>query len=316
MKGRPTLYELLGVLPHALLADIKAGYRSEVNALEARRSALQPQVFTERMQMLRVACDTLTDAISRAGYDAKLLAAAARTAPPSAGRTGTAAASLALAMNGDPHAAAASADVRADALAMRADALALRAEAIMLRGGSAPGHLGAVDLAQGALTGVKRMVRAIGLLVVIGIAAFGITRCASNGSAHKRQLLEASAGEQAALQEYFQTHGVRPANITEMQLLEAARQRNETVLRQAEQHKRTQQQEITRFEEESRRLGERVSQDLRRQEEGGRRRAERERVLKEQAEQLKLEAELARSEPDRRRLELRRKQILEQINQL
>jgi curved DNA-binding protein CbpA len=306
MKGRPTLYELLGVLPQAPMADIKLGYRKEVHALEARRGTLQPQVFTERMQILRVACDTLTDAISRAGYDAKCRAAAAAAAVPG----------LALAMQSDPNPAAASADVRADAMSMRADALAMRADAIMMRGGLETGRVRGVDLAQGALTGLSRLVRAIGLLVVVGIVAFSLARCASVGSSSKRMAIEANAAEQAALQEYFQTHGVRPANLAELQLLEAARQRNETELRQAEQRKRTQQQELARFEEDARRQGAQVSRELQRQEHYGQLRAERERSLKEQADQLKLEAELARSEPDRRRLELRRQQTLDRINQL
>jgi curved DNA-binding protein CbpA len=306
MKGRPTLYELLGVLPEAPLAEIKTAFRSEVNALEAQRGALKTEVFAERMQMLRLACDTLTDAVARSAYDAKRLSSAAHATG------GAAAPSLALAMKAEPHGA----DAQADALAMRADALAMRADAMLLRARVENGPMRGGELAQGALTGVKHVVRAIGLLVVVGVVAFGITRCASGGSGSKRMAIEANATEQSALQEYFQAHGVRPANMTELQLLDAARRRNEIEQRQNEQRKRNQEQELARFEEDARRQGEQVSRELQRQEENGRQRAEQVRMLKDQAEQLKLEADLASNEPDRRRLELRRKQTLDQINRL
>jgi hypothetical protein len=325
MKARPTLYELLGVPQGAALAEIQAAYRLEVNALEAQRAAMPAPAFTDRMQMLRMAYSTLTDAASRTGYDAKLQEAAARAAPPAAPAYGTATPALALALGTDPHpgAAAASADARADALAMRADALALRADAMLLRAGIEPGLQrgggGGAGLAAGALTGVKLMARSIGLLVIVGFVVFGIARCSSTGSAQKRMAIEAKAAEQTALQEYFQTHGVRPANMAEMQLLEAERRRKDNEQRQAEQRKRFQAQEQTRFEEDARRRAEQVSSELNRQDQEARYRAERdaerERSLKARAEQLKLESDLARNEADRKRLDLLRKQTLEQLKQ-
>jgi hypothetical protein len=161
----------------------------------------------------------------------------------------------------------------------------------------------------------KRVVRAIGLLVVIGLIAFMLTRCATVGPAQNRLQLEQKISEQTVLQEYYQTHGVRPASIAEMELLEAERRRKESEGRQADKAQREREQAARRWEEESRRIGRQVSADLQRSEEVARARAERERELKFRAEQLKLESELARNEPDRRRLELQRKQILEQLQQ-
>jgi hypothetical protein len=48
-----------------------------------------------------------------------------------------------------------------------------------------------------------------------------------------RARLEAKAAEKTAVQEYFQTHGVRPANMAELELLEAERRRVRTVNVQA-----------------------------------------------------------------------------------
>lgn len=305
-RGKPRLYEVLGVPAAASAPQIRAAYRQQVSELEARRSSLPTSDFEERMQLLRIAYDTLIDPVSRAGYDEKLRAAAAAAVPV--------AGALALAPDGDPRAA--SLGVRAEAMAMRADAMSMRADALSLHGGldSAEGRAGSGAVADLLLVS-KRVVRAIGLLVVIGLVAFALTRCATVGSSQNRLQLEQKVSEQTALQEYYQSHGVRPASIAEMELLEAERRRKESEGRQSDKAQREREQAARRFEEDSRRIGKEVAANLQRSEEIARAQAERDRELTFRAEQLKLEAELARSEPDRRRLELQRKQILEKLKQ-
>jgi D-hexose-6-phosphate mutarotase len=172
-----------------------------------------------------------------------------------------------------------------------------------------------VAAAGDVLHGAKRVVRALGLLVVVGMTAFGIARCGTGTSTQNRVELERKAAEQTALQEYYQTYGVRPANMAELELMQAARQRTANEQRQTEQNRRAQEQAERHFEEESHRRGREVSEELRRADEAARRQAEQDRELKFRAEQLKLESELARSEADRRRLELQRRQTLEQLKQ-
>ncbi|MFL6691961.1 MAG: DnaJ domain-containing protein [Ramlibacter sp.] len=308
-KARPTLYELLGVAQGASVPEIQAAYRHEMNTLEAQRGTLQPVEFNDRSQLLRVAYSTLSDAVSRTGYDAKLETAARSTPAGAAAR--------ALAITPETAAGVASAGVRAEALSMRADALSLRADAMLMRAGvglPAERHP-AMAAAGDVLHGAKRVVRAIGLLFVVGMVAFGIARCASSGSAQKRIDFERKAAEQTALQEYYQTYGVRPANMAELELMQAARQRTANEQRQADQNRRAQDQAERRFEEESHRRGREVSEELRRADEAARLQAQRDRELKFRADQLKLESELARSEADRRRLELQRQQTLEQLKQ-
>jgi curved DNA-binding protein CbpA len=322
MKERPSLYDLLGVARTVPVAEIQAGYRREVGVLESRRSTVSAEVFNDHMQLLRMAYSTLSDVASRTGYDIKLEATAAARAAP---RPAAAAATPSLALGLAPQLAGtgASADVRADALSMRADALALRADAMLLRAGvPLPGERpgSGSSLTAGLTEGVKRIVRAIGLLVVLGFVAYGVTRCAVGGSAQKRvamQEREAKAAEQITLQEYYQTHGVRPASIAEMQLLDSARRSKENAQRQGEQTRRQQEQEEKRFEADARRRGDQVAAENQRAEQEARYRAERdvekERQLKARAEELKLEAELATNDANRRRLELQRKQTLEQL---
>jgi hypothetical protein len=310
-KSRSTLYELFGTPQAAGAAQLQAAYREQMNALEAQRASLPPDDFNERRQLLRVAYNTLADPVSRAGYDATLEAAArsARTAVA----TGTA-----LAPTPALAAGTMSVQARADALSMRADALSLRADALLLRAGvgapmeRSPGLAAAADVF-GAL---KRVVRALGLLVVLGVSAFGVSRCVVGGSAEKRITLEQKASEQTALQDYYQTHGVRPANLADMELMEASRRLQDNEGRQAEQARRQRDDKERRFEAESRQIGREVSERLRRDDDDARRRADRKQQLKFEADQLKLESELAQSEDERRRLKLRRQQILEQSDQL
>lgn len=308
MKGRPTLYELLGVPQSAATHVVQAAYRHALTALEAQRATLKPEDFSDRLQLLRLAHSTLSDPVSRMGYDAELEAAA------SAARSS--AANWALSARAETPATGA--DVRAEALSLRADALSLRADAMLARAGiEGASARQASSVPWGLLAGAKSVVRALGLLMVIGALTFGVTRCSMNGSTQQRSALEARAAEQTALQEYFQTHGVRPANMAEMELMEAARRGKANDARLAEQERRRQAEELRRFEEESRRRADEVSRELRLAEEEARRQAERDRErdqeLKFREEQLRLEAELAPTEAERRRLELQRQQLRQRL---
>lgn len=322
MKARPTLYELLGLAQTASTPEIDAAFRRESNALEAQRAAMDPREFNDRVQLLRVARSTLADPVSRTGYDAKL-EAMARSAPPAAAAR---AQSQALALRdepaGDPTATAAAAELRADALSLRADALSLRADALMARAGmdmpmERPAAGGALvlgkTLAEGALTGASRLTRALGLLVVIGIVTFLLARCAFSGSDNTAAQMKAM--EKVRLQEYYQTHGVRPANLAELELLEAERRRAENEERLAEQDRRRQEQaqqqqerQEQRFEEEARQRGQEVSAELRRAEEQQRYEQLREEQIKLQEEQTRLARERVQAEREQMRQEAQQQQ--------
>lgn len=303
MKTGATLYDILGITQNAGGAELQAAYRREVNALEARRGDIGAQEFGDRMQLLRLAYSTLSDAASRTGYDSKL---ASRTRTPAAAAAGRALATL------QPGPMAASAETRADALSLRADALALRADAMLVRAGldlPLETHGGAAQaVASGTFTFLKRFVRAIGLLVLIGIVTYAIARCSFGDASARRVAMEAKANEQTALQEYFQTHGVRPANMAELELLEADRRRRENESRQLTQDRQKQEQDTRRFEEEARRRAQQVSAELRRAEDLARWEAERERERQFREEQIKQHAKRMQQERERQqwREELRR----------
>ena len=293
MRTKATLYEMLGVQDSAGLAELQSAYRRELSLLESMRGSMSPQEFSDKAQLLRVAMNTLVDPVSRLGYDAKLAASRRTAADPVATRS--------LATRA---ADAAAVGTRADALSLRADALALRADAMLVRAGldapQAHGGSTALIVASAAMTALKRFVRALGLLVLVGIAAYGIARLAM-GDPSRRAAVESKAREQTAIQEYYQTHGVRPANMAELELLEAERRRRENQARQADQNREKQERDARRFEEESRQRGREVSEQLRMADEQARRDAERalwqeqmkqqERRLREEAEQRRIERE-------------------------
>lgn len=303
MKAKQTLYEILGVDPRSGLPELQAAFSVRMAALEQARSTLAPQAFSDRVQVLRVALSTLSDASSRFSYDAKLIASRNPVGAPEVG--------LAL-VPMVAEASNASADVRADALSLRADALSLRADAMMLRAKAENPKARSADVARtvasGTLTGFKYLTRAIGLLVIVAIGAFGLTRCMTGDSSAYRARLEAKAAEKTALQEYFQTYGVRPANMAELELLEAERRRRENSERANNQDRTKAEWEARQFEEDAQRRGREVSENLRLAEDRAERAQQREayeQQAKDRAEQAKKDAA---QQAEERRAERERQQ--------
>ena len=124
------------------------------------------------------------------------------------------------------------------------------------------------------------------------------------------ETLHRQASEKAALQEYYQAHGVRPANMAELQLLEAERQRQENAERQASGERRRAEEAQQRWEEESRRIGDQVTRDRIQAEEQSREEHQR---LKFEAERLVLEISETKDDRERRRLELQLRQLKERM---
>lgn len=299
MKDNRNLYELLGVRPQATNTEVRTGYRLELEALEAQRGTLSAQEFNDRVQLLRVAFTTLNDPISRAGYDADLDAAAKAAA--------------AVQYSGALATTASVSGARADALGLRADALALRADALMARADIAPSSLHGDGLFSDWSPSLRRLVSsAVLLLVVLGVVV-GVSRCTTKSARDQIELREAQerrAAEQAVLQDYYQTYGVRPANRAEMELMEAERRRKENAERQAATESRRVEEEQRRWEEESRRRGEEASRNVQAAMEASREEQQR---LKFEAEQIALEISLSNNDVDRKRLQLRLRQLKERM---
>jgi pyruvate/oxaloacetate carboxyltransferase len=123
--------------------------------------------------------------------------------------------------------------------------------------------------------------------------------------------LEARAAEQIRLQEYARTYGVRPANIAELERMEAERQRREIETRQADQERRRREEDKRRWEEEVRRASESVTYNIQQAQNAERLKAEQARELKFREEQLLLELQYAGTDAARQRIELQIRQLRE-----
>lgn len=287
MESKPTLYALLGVSQHAGVSEIQAAFQTRMGLLEANRNSLTPQAFNDQSQLLRVALSTLADSATRFGYDAKLNARARNSQG-------------ALVPLVVP-APAASAHAQADALSLRAEALSLRADAMMIRAGinlpdeSAAGVVQTV--ASGTVSVLKRVASAVGLLVIVGVGFFVATRFFLADAPVRRSVMEVKANEQIVLQEYYQTHGVRPASMAELELLQADQRRRENESKLVSQDREKQEREGRQFEEESRRRADQVAENLQRADEAAKREAERlryEDLRKKEMERQQAEAEQRR----------------------
>ncbi|MDO5692599.1 MAG: hypothetical protein Q4G70_08990 [Pseudomonadota bacterium] len=260
MSSKPSLYQLFGVGEHATAEQIREAFLSKSDEVRANAQGLPPEDVNDRLQVLKLALTTLVDPITRHAYDTKLRAQANTQA-------------LVTTNPSSPDAAQA----QAEALSMRADALSLRADALMIRAGAGAERDGSGGgFWQNAAGGLlNRFANAIGLVVIFSIVlGFASRAFFGGGSTPHPAAIEArqnKAQEQAALQEYYQTYGVRPANMAELELLEANRRRDEIAQRQARQNEEQAEAQMRRFEEDARRRGEEVSRNLQWAEEQSRR---------------------------------------------
>lgn len=296
MSKKPTLYAILRVPRTADIATIANASQAQLDALAQGTSGLDAAQLESRQQMIRIAASTLKDPASRLTYDARLAQedslSNAQTATHSLS-TATAASitdSLVLRPSASGLPGHDSAHLRAEALSLKAEALSLKADAMILQASASSNSLvtsgsGTHAAAAGWLEGIAagRMWRVLIFMLILLVIAMSFSRCAVHGPA-QREASESKAGERAALQEYFQTYGVRPANMAEMELLQAERKRKENEQRSQMQDSNKTKTDEQKFEEDSRRRAEEVSDRLRRDEEVQKMALERELDRERQAE--------------------------------
>ncbi len=296
---KKTLYEILAVSADASDADIQAAYAAVSTQLQLQKDRISADDFDFKVKVVNLAFTTLSTPGTRGAYDAKLAASAV---PPQ-----VAAPALAL-VPLQPDAEALS--LRAEAMSLRADAMTLRADAMVMRTGATP-FRESRSYAADSVPGMSSIAPALRkILVVLGtlFALACVAQVLAMVVANRRSALEASAAAKASeavqLQEYYQTHGVHPANKAELDALEAENRRKDIASRTLEREKNKIEQDARRFEEESRHRGEQVSADLRMAELQAREQARREDErrewqqredtrTKEQAERYRIERQKA-----------------------
>lgn len=270
------MYEILEVAPSASLPEIQAAHRRLSRNLMLGKLGLSREDIQNNLKLIDWALQTLSDQSSRDAYDAQL---ATRIAPKNA-----------------------VVPVTDGAMPLKLAAAiqqTYKATAAIETGPESPlGIISATAASSAsALTKIFRVL--VGLFALSAVVKCSTMILASHQPGRAPEAVS-KAQEKVIIQEYYQTHGVRPGSKAEADLLEVENRRRENAQREAAREKEQEERKYHRFVEESRQLADQVSENIRRDEERARYEEERKRQYAEQARRQKEEAE---REAERIRLE-------------
>lgn len=297
-----TAYDTLALRPNATQSDIEDNYSSLIARLKTQKNLFKPGDYALKLQTIQAAFDAISTPDARMAYDSQLARRTSLAVPAATAMRPDDATSLAL---------------RAEAVALRAEAIALRADALSAQSAQSPHDMfarrdsasaGAYGHALAAPPLLKRLAMLLGTAVAIWMVVQVAYLLMTHRKAPTQAGVTASAREKVIVQEYEQTHGVRPGSATEAELMEAANRRRDLEVREArlaEREKAKISEEERRFEETARRRADQVSAELnrsesmardqaRRDDEQKERQIERQKQAREDAERLRIEREQAR----------------------
>lgn len=246
-KKKKTMYEILEVTPTASLAEIKAAHKRLSIQIMSGALGLSREDCDFRLNLLDVALHTLSVPTLRDAYDAGL----APMAAPANAVVPVKANALALVEVDDAKASEIVAAITGNHKLVSAGIDSHRSQIAVVSS--------TVGASARSLGKILRAV--IGLLVLGSILTIGKISFASRqgGMPTKEQ---AKAEEQLIILEYYKQHGVRPASRAEAEFLETENRRKENDQRAAEFAEKKREDEYRRFEEESRHMGNRIHDDL------------------------------------------------------
>lgn len=293
-KKKKTMYEILEILPDASDSEIQAAHQRLTQKLQAERNYTNREDTDFMLRVVTVAFNTLSIKRTRDAYDARLAALSAPAIAPTLSLVPTQPAVDSAALKNEAM------SLKAEAMSLKAEAVSLRADVMALKIESAyqaPPSISVLQKFLKFLAPVKGALTIIGSLVAIGMVIQVLFLLLVNRQAERVVSEPSKADEKVMLQDYYQQTGVRAGSKIEVDLLEAQRRREEKDQRDQQEQDRKYQQ----FVEESRRMGEQVSADLRRAEEQARyaeeqkkRQLEQEKREQEEAERLRIEQEKER----------------------
>ena len=256
---KQTMYDILGVLPSATLAEIQAAHKLLSRRYITENPGLSREDISFKLSVIDVAMQTLSTPMSRDAYDAELaplINTANLVVAPNPDNTPPISKSTALEL------VAAIEDNNKIASAL----MASQVSALTVISDT-------VDTTVSSLKRILKVVAAVLVLIVVvkgGGAVLNQVYAGRNGGAVSK------ADEKTMLQEYYQTYGVKPGSRAEMDALEVERLRKENESRATELNVSNKDQKYKDFVEESRRIGDQVSRELRHSEENARYEAQRE----------------------------------------
>ena len=304
MTKKKTFYEILAVSPKAGYQEIHETYEGLVGKLKSQKEYFKPDEYDFRLKIMNLAFSTLANPASRYAYDVEL-AARASPAPVYPG-------ALALQTDADVVSLRAEAmSLRADAMSLRADALSIKSDVANYAGKGSYQQAGEAVLSS-AVPAFRKFIMLVGGLLAGWMVLQVIFLLMSNRRANIDSAAAAKANEKVIIQEYFQTHGVRPGSKAEVELLEAENRRKENETRLAESAKSRSEEDSRRFEQDARQRASEVSAELRYSENQARDQTKREdeqkkwqldeqKRLKEETERLRVERDQAKWQETLRR---------------
>ena len=265
---RETLYQVLGVPASASTNEIEAGYQRALAVLEASENRMNREDYDFRRTLILLARDTLSDPVSRMGYDEKLMA---RRGPgtASADRKGA---------NPTPVSARLPAP---DRLSQSADTPPIRSRAMTYHADAneASGSLGSFRASSFSLSSHRssplRSLLAIMMTVVILAVMLQSYLVYSSRveRAYNEKLAAATANaeEKLIIQDYYHKYGERLGSADEARRRDLEHRQRTAEALQAERERARAEREAQQRQEADRRYADRVSFDLRRAEEAERR---------------------------------------------
>lgn len=296
-NNKQTLYEILGVDPDAATADIKAAHHAMTRVLVSGKTGLPHEEIMSRLQQLDLALNTLTSRPARDAYDA-----------------GLAASHTSLDRPASTHLTTTSQSVDYNPIAL-ANALVEphQHDELMVRDAQHPLKILSAT-ASSSISILKTIFRTIGaifVLIIVIKASAGLLMSSHQPDMYAQE--KTRAEDMVIIQDYYEKHGVRPADRAEAERLELEDKRKKEEQQQTEREQKRQEEAYNRFVETSRMEGERVTRDLelaaareKQEEERARREAEwaRQREEAQEAEErAREEQEMARQQQEKQQQE-------------
>ena len=205
---KQTMYEILGVLPSASLAEIQAAHKLLSRRYITENLGLSREDISFKLSVIDVAMQTLSTPMSRDAYDAGL-------APPINTTN--------LALTPNPGNTPAYSKTTALELVAAIEDNNKIASALMASQVSALTVIS--DTVDTTVNSLKRILKVVATVLVLIVVVKGGGAILNQVYAGRNGEPVSKADEKTILQEYYQTYGVRPGSRAEMDILEVERLR-------------------------------------------------------------------------------------------
>lgn len=265
---RETLYQVLGVPASASTNEIEAGYQRALAVLEASENRMNREDYDFRRTLILLARDTLSDPVSRMGYDEKLMARHG-SGTASVNRKGAIPTPVSARLPAPDRLAQG-----ADAPPIRSRAMTYHADANEASGSLGGFRTSSFSLSNHSASPLRSLLAIMMTVVILAVMLQSYLVYSSRVErAYNEKLAAATANaeEKLIIQDYYHKYGERLASADEARRRDLEYRQRAAEALQAERERARAEREAQQRQEADRRYADRVSFDLRRAEEAERR---------------------------------------------